>query len=150
MAVLQSTFDETNAVSYPGSPGNGELSNDISLNLEGSTACEFGRPVYRGAADKGAVLTVSANNLRGFALRNQVMPETSTRAVDTYAPGDTMAVRERGTIYVTAAKAVTDGAAVFVTAAGALTDASSGNTAATGWVFDQTTTAAGLVRIARR
>lgn len=149
MAVLQSTFDETNAVSYPGSPGNGELSNDRSLNLEGSTACEFGRPVYRGAADKGAVLTVSAN-LLGFALRNQVMPETSARAVDTYAPGDTMAVRESGTIYVTAAKAVDDGDPVFVTSAGALTDASSGNTAATGWVFDQTITAAGLVRIARR
>lgn len=149
MAVLQSTYGETIAIGLPGAPGNGELSNDISLVLEGSTACAFGRPVYRGSADRGAVLTVSAA-LRGFALRNQTLVETSTRAVDTYAPNDTMAVRERGTIYVTSTVAVADGDQVYVTSAGAITNVSTGNTAATGWFFDQTITAAGVVMIARR
>lgn len=149
MAVVQSTFTETNAVSYPGAPGNGELSNDITLTLEGSTACAFGRPVYRGSGDKGAILTVSAA-LRGFALRNQVMPETSDRAIDTYAPGDNMAVRERGTIFVSSTTAAADGEQVYVTSAGAVTNVSTSNTAATGWFFDQTIAAAGIVRIARR
>ena len=149
MAVFQTNFSDDIAVPYAGSPGNGELSNDISLHLEGSTACAFGRPVYRGTADKGATLTVSAN-LRGFALRQQGLVETSDRPADSYAPGDTMAVSERGTIYVTTAVTVTDGQQVYVTDAGAVTNVSTDNTAATGWFFDQTITAAGRVMIARR
>lgn len=149
MAVIQSTFAEDIGVPYAGSPGNGELSNDLSLILEGATACAFGKPVYRGAGDKGVVLTVSAN-LRGFALRNQTLPQTTNRAEDVYAPGDTMAVRERGTIYVDAAVAVADNEPVYVTPAGLITNVVAGNTIATGWVFDQTTTGAGRVRIARR
>lgn len=149
MAVLQSTYSETIAFGYPGAPGNGELSNDISLHLEGSTACAFGRPVYRGTADKGATLTVSAN-LLGFALRQQGLPETDTRPEDSYAPGDTMAVRNRGSIYVTSTVAVADGEQVYVTSAGAITNVASGNTIATGWFFDQTIAAPGLVLIVRR
>lgn len=149
MAVLQNTFSEDIAQGLPGAPGNGELSNDISLNLEGSTDCEFGRPVYRGAADKGAILTVSAN-LRGFALRQQGLPETSDRVIDTYAPDDTMAVRERGTIIVTSTTAADDGEQVYVTSAGAITNVSTSNTAAPGWFFDQTIAGAGVVQIARR
>lgn len=149
MAIVQSTFNEDLAISYPGAPGNGELANDLSLILEGSTDCEFGRPVYRGTADKGATLTVSAN-LRGFALRTQVLVETVDRPVDVYAPGDIMAVRERGTIYVSSTTAAADGAQVYVTSAGAVTNVSTDNTAATGWFFDQTIAAAGVVRIARR
>lgn len=149
MAVLQSTYSENIAFSYPGAPGNGELSNDISLHLEGSTACLFGRPVYRGTADDGATLTVSAN-LRGFALRQQALPVTADRPEDAYKPGDTMAVRERGSIYVTSTVAVADGEPVYVTSAGAITNVASGNTIATGWVFDQTIAAPGLVLIVRR
>lgn len=149
MAVIQSTFNEDIAVGFPGEPGNGELSNDISLHLEGAANALFGRPVYRGAADKGAVLTVSAA-LRGFALRQQGLPETADRPIDSYAAGDTMAVRERGTIYVTSTTAAADGEQVYVTAAGAVTNVSTGNTAATGWFFDQTTAAPGVVLIARR
>lgn len=149
MAVLQTTYNETLAPGLPGAPGNGELSNDISLVLEGATACAFGRPVYRGTADKGATLTVSAA-LRGFALRSQTLAQTSARAEDVYAPGDTMDVRERGTIYVTSTVAVADGDQVYVTAAGAITNVSTSNTIATGWFFDQTIAAAGVVMIARR
>lgn len=149
MAVIQSNFAEDIGVPYAGSPGNGELSNDLSLILEGSTAAGFGKAVYRGSGDKGAVLTVSAN-LRGFTLRNQTLPQTANRAEDVYAPGDTMAVRERGTVYVDAAVAVADGEQVYVTSAGVITNVSTSNTAATGWLFDQTTTGAGRVRIARR
>jgi hypothetical protein len=149
MAVLQTNFSDDIAVPYAGSPGNGELSNDRSIHLEGSTACEFGRPVYQGTADKGGTLTVSAN-LLGFALRQQGLVETSARPADSYAPGDTMAVRDRGTIYVDAAVAVDKDEQVYVTSAGVITNVSTSNTAATGWVFDQTIAAAGRVQIARR
>jgi hypothetical protein len=149
MAVIQSNFGETIAQGFPGAPANGELSNDISLNLEGATACAFGRPVYQGTADEGATLVVSAA-LRGFALRSQTLPETTARPVDSYAPGDTMAVRERGVLHVTSTTAAAKNGQVYVTPAGAISNSASGNTAATGWLFDQTLAAAGIVMIARR
>jgi len=149
MAVLQSAFNEDIARGYPGMVSNSEPHNTLSRILEGSTACAFGRPVYRGTADKGVTLTVSAD-LIGFAEATHGLPETSTRAVDSYAPGDTMAVRNRGPIVVACATAAADGAAVYVTSAGAVTATSSDNTAATGWVFDETIGAAGNVAIVRR
>lgn len=150
MAVLQSTFSEDPGYGFPGMDADGELENAISLTLEGSTACAFGRPVYRGSGDRGATLTVSAA-LRGFAASRTGLPVTSDRAADTYAPGDTMRVKERGKIWVTSATTCTDGQQVYVTSAGAISNSSGGgNTAATGWFFDDTITVAGLVRIARR
>lgn len=149
MAVLQSTFSEDIPYGYPGMEADGELSNIISLTLEGSTPCEFGRPVYRGSADRGCDLTVDAN-LRGFALANKGLPVTEDRDADTYAPGDTIRVKERGKIWVTCSTAAADGEQVYVTAGGAVTHTSGGNTIATGWFFDDTISVAGLVRIARR
>lgn len=149
MAVLQSTFGENIGRGFPGMVSNAEPYNTLSRHLEGSTACEFGRPVYRGTADKGVTLTVSAD-LIGFAEATHGLPETSTRPVDSYAPGDTIAVRNQGSIVVACATAAADGAAVYVTSAGAVTATASGNTAATGWVFDETIAAAGNVAIVRR
>lgn len=149
MAVLQTVYNEDIAFGLPGAPGNGELSNDISLHLEGATDCAFGRPVYQGVGDKGATLVVSAS-LRGFALRSQSLPETNERPADSYKSGDTMAVRERGSIYVATTTSAANGEPVYVTPAGAITNVVGANTAATGWVFDQTIAAAGTVLIVRR
>lgn len=149
MPTVQSTFSEDIADGYAGMEADGSLSNILSRHLEGSTACEFGRPAYRGSNDKGAVLTVSAN-LLGFAVARKGLPVTSDRAADTYAPGDTLPVMERGVIWVTSLVAANLGDQVYVTSAGAITNVSGGNTAATGWLFDKTTTAAGITRIARR
>ncbi len=149
MAVLQNTFGENIGRGFPGMVSNSEPYNTLSRHLEGATACEFGRPVYRGTADKGVTLTVSAD-LIGFAEATHGLPETSTRPVDSYAPGDTIAVHNKGPIVVACATAAADGAAVYVTSAGAVTATASGNTAATGWVFDETIAAAGNVVIVRR
>ena len=149
MAVTQSTFSEDIAYGFPGMDADGELSNKISRHLEGSTACAFGRPVYQGTADRGVTLVVSAA-LKGFASAIKGLPVTSTRAADTYAPGDTIPVKERGKLWVTSTTAADNGDQVYVTAAGAITNSSGGNTAATGWFFDDTIAAAGIVRIARR
>lgn len=149
MPTVQNTFSEDIAFGYPGMEADGELSNSVSLNLEGATACEFGRPVYQGAADRGATLVVSAA-LRGFAIARKGLPVTEDRDADTFAPGDTMPVKERGKIWVYCATAADNGEAVYVTAGGAVTHTSGGNTAATGWVFDDTIAGAGNVRIVRR
>jgi hypothetical protein len=149
MPPLQSTFVEDIPGGFPGMEADGELSNIVSRHLEGETACAFGRPVYQGTADRGVTLTVSAD-LVGFAVARKGLPVTADRAADTFAPGDTLPVKERGKIWVTSATAATNGAQVYVTSAGAVTATSGGNTAATGWEFDDTITAAGVVRIVRR
>lgn len=149
MGVTQSTFGEDIAFGFPGMEADGELSNIISRTLEGATACAFGRPVYQGSADRGCDLTVDAN-LLGFAVARKGLPVTEDRAADTFAPGDTLPIKERGKIWVTCATAAAKNAQVYVTAAGAVTATSSGNTAATGWKFDDTLAAPGIVRIVRR
>lgn len=149
MAILQSTFGEDIPYGYAGMEADGELSNIVSRHLEGSTACEFGRPVYQGSNDRGCTLTVSAN-LIGFAIARKGLPVTDDRAADTFAPGDTLPVKERGKIWIDSASTAAKGDQVYVTAAGAVTNSSSGNTAAPGWEYDDTITAAGIARIVRR
>lgn len=152
MAVLQSNFSEDIPGGYAGMEADGELSNIISRTLEGNTACSFGAPVYRGTDDKGCDLSVAANELLGFAIAQKGLPVTADRAADTYEPGDTVAIKERGKIWVTVdSNGATDGAQVYVvTATGVITSSSSSATAATGWVFEDTRSGAGLVRIVRR
>lgn len=149
MAVLQSTFSENIPNGFPGMEADGELSNIITRTLEGSTDCEFGRPVYRGSNDRGVTLTVSAA-LMGFAIARKGLPVTADRPADVFAPGDSIPIKERGKIWVTSATDATDGAQVYVTSAGAVTKTSGGNTAATGWFFDETISTGGIVRIVRR
>lgn len=150
MAVLQSTFSETIPGGFPGMQADGELSNIISLILEGSTDCPFGTPVYRGTADRGVTLSVSAS-LRGIALATSGLPVTSDRPADNYAPGDTIPVIERGKVWVTSSTTAADGGQVYaVTASGLITSSSSSSTALAGWFFDETISAPGVVRIVRR
>ena len=150
MAVLQSTFNEDITAGYAGMDADGELENGVSLILEGATACAFGRPVYRGTADRGATLTVSAN-LRGFARASKGLPVTSTRAEETYAPGDVMSVKERGKIWISSSTAAADGDQVYVvTASGLISNSATSATIATGWFYDDTIAAPGIARIVRR
>ena len=150
MAVLQSTFGEDIVGGYAGMDADGELENAVSFILEGATACAFGRPVYRGTADRGATLTVSAN-LRGFARASKGLPVTSTRAEETYAPGDVMSVKERGKIWISSSTAAADGDQVYVvTASGLISNSATSATIATGWFYDDTIAAPGIARIVRR
>lgn len=151
MAVLQNTFSEDIASGFPGMEADGEGSNIISRTLEGSDPCAFGSPVYRGANDKGCDLNVAAGELYGFAIARRGLPVTSDRAADTFAPGDTIPIKERGKIWVNCSTSCADGGKVYVTTAGAISSSSGGsNVEATGWVFEDTLSGAGLVRIVRR
>ena len=149
MAVLQSTFGEDIPVGYPGMEADGELSNIITRTLETGTI-GFGKAVYRGTADRGASATPAAGALLGFTIANRSLPVTADRAADTYAAKDSLRIKNRGKIWVSAAVAVADGDPVYVTPGGAITNVATSNVAATGWEFDDTTAAAGLVRIVRR
>jgi hypothetical protein len=149
MAVVQNTFSEDIAFGYPGMEADGELSNIITRTLEGNTACAFGRPLFQGTNDRGADLTVDAT-LLGFAIARKGLPVTSVRAADTYAPGDNVPIKNRGKIWVTSGTVATKNQQVYITSGGAISNSSGGNTAATGWFFDDTIAAPGIVRIVRR
>jgi hypothetical protein len=151
MAVVQNTFVENLDKGYPGMEADGELSNIVTRSLEGAAVLPFGRPVYKGAGDRGCVLTVTALTLIGFAIADKGLPLTTARTVDTYAPLDNVAVKERGKIWVTSTTAAAKDALVYVVpGTGAITNASAGNVLADGWKFDDTIAAAGIVRIVRR
>ncbi|MBH0112719.1 DUF2190 family protein [Novosphingobium sp. YJ-S2-02] len=149
MSILQSNFGEDIPQGYPGMEADGELSNIVSRILEGATPCPFGRFVFKGAGDRGVSLTPSANVV-GVAIAHKGNVVTANRAADEYAPGDIFPVKERGKIWVASTTAATKDDPVYVTAAGAITNVDTGNTAIAGWVFDDTITAAGNVRVVRR
>lgn len=149
MAVLQNTFGEDIQVGFPGMDADGELSNIITRTLE-SASVGFGKAVYRGTNDRGAVTTPAAGKLLGFTLANPSMPVTADRAADTYVQKDNLRIKNRGKIWVTAGAAVNDGDAVYVTSGGVITNVDTSNTAAPGWEFDDTAASGAPVRIVRR
>jgi hypothetical protein len=148
MAVLQNSFVEDIPVGYPGMEADGEASNIITRTLESATV-GFGKAVYQGAADRGAVTTPSAS-LLGFTIANKALPVTPDRAADTFITKDNLRIKNRGKIWVLAGAAVTPRQPVYVTSAGAITNVSTSNTLATGWEFDDTAASGAPVRIVRR
>lgn len=148
MAVIQNTFGEDIATGYPGMEADGELSNILSRTLE-SASVGFGKAVYVGTNDRGCTTTPSAE-LLGFTIAHKGLVVTAARAADTYIQGDTLPVKNRGKIWVLAGAAVADRDPVYVTSAGAITNVSTSNTAASGWIFDDTVASGAPVRIVRR
>jgi hypothetical protein len=149
MAVLQNTFGEEPAVGFPGMEADGELSSIITRTLESATV-GFGKAVYRGSSDRGAVTTPAVDTLLGFTIANPSLPVSSARAADKYAQGDNLRIKNRGKIWVAAGANVADGDRVYVTGAGAITNVSTSNTAAEGWEFNDTAQSGAPVRIVRR
>ncbi|CAN7169724.1 structural cement protein Gp24 [Brevundimonas sp. LjRoot202] len=157
MAVLQDTYADTLATGYAGMVANGETSNRISRTCEDAGGIAFGAPVYRGSGDHGCTATVgTAATFLGFAIAHEALGLLSGQTADEYAQYDDVAILTEGVIWVTATGANADGAAVTIgTGAGAAdaigdTAADATHIAATGWVFDDTTSATGLARIAKR
>jgi hypothetical protein len=150
MAEVQTTYSESFAEGYPGMVANGETSNRISRTCEDAGGIPFGVPVYRGAGDHGCTMTPGVGTLLGISIAHQGLGLLSGQTVDEYAQYETVAILTEGVIWVTAAEDVTDGAQAYGTAAGAIDDTSSGDTILTGWFFDTTASAAGLVKLAKR
>lgn len=158
MPVVQSTYATAIPNGFPGQVANGETSNRISRTCEDAAGIAFGAPVYRGSGDHGCTGTVgTAATFLGWAIADhgiQVVP--SGVAADIYPQYSSVAILTSGVIWVTAVGANADGAAVTVGTGGGAADAI-GDTAADathigtgGWVFDDTTAATAVARIAKR
>jgi len=158
MAVVQSDYPTSIPVGYPGMVANGEESNRISRTCEDAAGIAFGAPVYRGSGDHGCTGVVgTATTFLGFAIANPgVQPLPGGVAADIYPRYATVGILARGVMFVTATGANVDGASVTIGTGAGVADgigdvaADATHIAATGWVFDDTTSATGLARIAKR
>ncbi|MEH3108905.1 MAG: hypothetical protein PGN22_02240 [Agrobacterium cavarae] len=151
MPAVQTTYDAVRPVGYAGMIANGETSNRISRTVEDATAIAFGKPVFRGVGDHGVTATPSAAFL-GITIANYAAPAAVADGVqvDSYPRYSTAGILTQGVIWVQSSVAVADGDQAYVTSAGAITNVSTSNTILTGWFFQDTLTAAGLTRLAKR
>lgn len=151
MAVYQDTYTAVRPVGYAGMIANGETSNRISRTVEDATAIGFGKPVFRGTGDHGVTATPSAV-LMGITIANYAAPAVPATGVqaDSYPQYSTAGILTQGVIWVQSSVAVADGEQAYVTSAGAITNVSTSNTILTGWFFQDTLSAAGLTRLAKR
>jgi hypothetical protein len=151
MPVIQSTFNENYAKGYAGMEADGSTAGTtIGTHFLESATCGFGKPVFAGVADKGAVTTPSAR-LLGFTIANPGLPVISGgRQAEQFVAKDQLRIKNRGSIFVNVSVPVADGEAVYATPAGLITNVSAGNTALGGWEFMETLTAAGIGSVVRR
>lgn len=150
MAEVQTVYTDSIAVGSPGMVANGETSNRITRTCEDAGGIPFGVPVYRGAGDHGCTATPGVGTFLGISMAHAALGLLAGQTADEYAQYDEVAIMTQGVIWVTAAEAVTDGAQAYGTAAGAIDDTSTDDTILTGWFFDTTGGAAGLVKLAKR
>jgi hypothetical protein len=151
MAVVQSTYLTAYAVGYAGMIADGETSNRISRTVEDATAIGFGVPVFRGVGDHGVTATPSSLFM-GITIANYAAPAIQASGIqgDNYPQYSTAGILTLGEIWVNSSVAVADGDQAYVTSGGVITNISTSNTILTGWFFQDTLTAAGLTRIAKR
>jgi hypothetical protein len=150
MAIVQDTYNDAPAKGYPGMPRNGETSNRLSRTCEDAAGIAFGKFVFRGAGDHGCTATPSAAVLGVAIADHGVQPLPGGVAADIYPQYSTVGIMGAGPTFVNAAVAVADGDDVHVTPAGLITNVAGGGNFATGWKFDETIAAAGLVGVVRR
>lgn len=154
MAILQNTYSEVVAKGYNGMIANGETSNRISRTVETAAGITFGQPVWRGTGDHGVTSTVGTlATFVGWTVATQgLAPSTDA---DEYQQYDNATILTSGAMIVTCVGNVTDGAAVTIGTGAGVADGIGATAAdathiATGWVFDETVTGPGLVRIVKR
>ncbi|MCL6653493.1 hypothetical protein A6R70_14465 [Agrobacterium rubi] len=152
MPAVQTTYDAVRPVGYAGMIANGETSNRISRTIEDAAGVAFGKPVFRGAGDHGAIAAPTAAALLGITIANYAAPPVAATGVqaDIYTQNSTAGILTQGVIWVQSSVAVADGDQAYVTAGGALTNVSTSNTILNGWFFQDTLSAAGLTRLAKR
>lgn len=156
MPELQTSYTGTVAKGYPGMVASGETSNRISRTVETAAGIGFGVPVYRGSGDHGCTSTVGTlATFLGFTVATSAQAPVAGQDADEYQQYDTATILTSGAIYVNVTAAVADGAAITMGTGAGAADALSSTAAdathiATGWIADETTTGAGLVRIVKR
>lgn len=151
MAVIQDTYNSAPAKGYAGMVANGETSNRISRTVEDAAGIAFGKAAFRGTGDHGVTGTPTAGTFMGVTIADHgIVPLPGGVAADIIPRYESAGLLTGGAIFVIAGEDVTDGAAVYVTAGGAFVDTVGANIALPGFVFDETVTSGGVVRIAKR
>ena len=150
MATAQTSYSDLHARGFAGMVANGETSNRISRTVEQSGGIGFGKAAYR-SSDRGVDTTEAVATFLGFTIANYAAPPDATGVqADSYPQYSTAAILTQGVMWVAASVAVADGDQVYITAVGLITNIVGANLIATGWFFQDTLGAAGLVRIAKR
>lgn len=147
MSILQSAYPNIGAKGYAGMVADGSTSNRITRTLE-IASLPFGSPVYQGDEDDTCG-NDEGNAFLGWAIATTGLGILPGVTADAYQQYDNVPILTMGTIFVECSTDAANQAPVYVTDAGLITDVATDNNA-TGWVFDETLAAAGLVRIARR
>src|SRR6185436_3694584 len=158
MPVVQNSYTDVIPSGYPGMVANGETSNRISRTCEDAAGIAFGAPVYRGSADHLCTGVIgTAATFLGFAIADHgIQPLPGGVAADIYPRYSSVGIMTGGVIWVTAVGANVASAAVTVGKSGGAADgigdtaADATHIAAPGWVFDDTTSATALARVAKR
>ncbi|WP_426163081.1 structural cement protein Gp24 [Sandarakinorhabdus sp. DWP1-3-1] len=151
MPAVQTTYDASIPLGFPGQVANGETSNRISRTVEDAAGIAFGKAAFRGAGDHGVTATPTAGGLMGFVIADhgvQILP--GGVAADIVPQYGSAALLALGMMWVVAGEAVTDGAQVYITAGGLIVDTAGANIIAPGWFFDDTAASGAMVRIVRR
>lgn len=150
MSVLQTTYTEDPALGVPGTVFDGTSAPAISRTIEDGSGIAFGKAAFRGAGDHGCTATPTAGKLLGITVATTALGYVAGQNADTYQQYDNVEILPAGVILVSSSVAVAQNDAVYVTPAGVFTNVSTSNIALTGWVFDRTLAAAGIVPIAKR
>jgi hypothetical protein len=156
MPELQTSYATSLVKGYAGMVADGQTSNRISRTVETSAGAAFGIPVYRGTGDHGCTTTVGTlASFLGFTVATTALGLVAGADADEYQQYDTATILTSGAIYVSVTAAVADGAAITMGTGAGAADALSSTAAdathiATGWIADETTSGAGLVRIVKR
>lgn len=158
MAIVQDVWNAAPAKGFVGQVRNGETSNRISRTCEDAAGIAFGAPVFQGAGDHGCTGVIgTAATFLGFAIADhgvQVLP--GGVGADIYPRYASVGILTLGEMCVNGVGANAVRAAVTIGKGAALADgigdtaADATHIAATGWTFDETTAADGLVFIVRR
>lgn len=109
---FQSTYSATQGVGLEGGLVNGEEFNAFSRTVETAAGIKFGRPVAKGAADRGIILHAAGQTFLGVTRRNPALaPSSNGTNGDAYAQYKDASVVDFGVIWGKAGVAVVAGAA---------------------------------------
>lgn len=140
-------YDLTAKPGTAGAKATMESADVVSRHNEDATYTPFGRAVFRGADDRGAVKTPAADAFVGVTLLDAMAYTNYDLTEEGFASKTMMAVMRRGVIWVEVAGAVNDGAPAYVTPAGVFTATAGSNILLPGAFFETSTTGAGLAQL---
>lgn len=147
MGTVQSTYSTMTAARAGMLADMQEGYNAFSRSVETAAGIGFGKPVQRGAADRGAkaIGDGSATTFLGISLRTQSRDANNG---DIFAQYEDIRICDKGTVWVVASVAVVPGDPVYYTTAGVWTNVSSSNVLVSNAAWD-TTAAIGAYAIIR-